>query len=332
MTPAQPVVSVILASYKHAQYVHQAIDSVLAQTYPHWELLIVDDGSPDGSHQAIRGHPQIRDPRIRLFLHQENRGHSRRINEMVAEARGSFVCWLPSDDWYLPRKLELQVAAFDRLGPEYGLTYANGYRYYEDTKEMREYRTREPAVGSACLAFLRNPGAIQPITPMMRKECFLRYPMREDYFESEMVLLRFAMTYKFHFLEEFVVVMRAHTYNSGSSPIFFDQAPALLSLLFDEPDCPPEVVGERDHILGAFHRLFAWNGIRQHSNPTLWQRSLRRALARDPWAVARDPRTYLGAAMSVVPAAWLRVANRQLTRSGLFRKIGRLVKPDLRLR
>src|SRR3954451_6824906 len=116
-----PRVSVILNCYNQAEWVAEAVESVLNQTFRDFELLIVDNGSTDGTPKILQSYAS--DPRVRLSLHQENVAISRRFNEAVDAARGEFVSFLYSDDYYLPQKLERQVALFDQLGPEYGVVY-----------------------------------------------------------------------------------------------------------------------------------------------------------------------------------------------------------------
>ena len=104
-----PTVSVVLNCYNHAAYVGEAIESVLAQTYRNFELILIDNGSTDGSRRMMQSYT---DERIRLILHDDNQSISKRLNEGVAAARGEFVSILYSDDLFLPDKLERQLAIF----------------------------------------------------------------------------------------------------------------------------------------------------------------------------------------------------------------------------
>jgi glycosyltransferase involved in cell wall biosynthesis len=104
-----PLVSLILLSYNYERYIGEAIRSVLAQTYRHWELIVVDDASTDGSLEVIRS---FSDPRIRLLRLEDNLGASAAYNQAYACCRGHYVGSLDADDFLAPRKLELQAAAF----------------------------------------------------------------------------------------------------------------------------------------------------------------------------------------------------------------------------
>ncbi len=101
-------VSVVIPVHNGEKYLAQAIESVLAQTFRDFELLIVDDGSTDGS-RAIMDRCARRDARIRI-LSQANRGVSAAGNLGFEEARGEWVARLDADDVFLPDKLERQIA------------------------------------------------------------------------------------------------------------------------------------------------------------------------------------------------------------------------------
>lgn len=92
-----PAVSIIVPVYKVERYLRQCVDSILAQTFTDWELILVDDGSPDGSG-AICDDYAAADSRVRV-LHTPNGGLSRARNRALAVARGEYVSFIDSDDW-----------------------------------------------------------------------------------------------------------------------------------------------------------------------------------------------------------------------------------------
>lgn len=101
------LVSVIMPVYKVEAYLATAIESVMAQTYPHWELLIINDGSPDNSAAIAEVYVQ-KDPRIRQF-HKPNGGLSDARNFGLERAQGEFIYFIDSDDWIEPILLEITV-------------------------------------------------------------------------------------------------------------------------------------------------------------------------------------------------------------------------------
>ena len=101
-----PRVSVILPCYNGARWISQAIESVLAQTYKDFELLVIDDGSTDNSREIVSSY--LHDRRVR-YIYQENRGFSGAINRGIKESKGDFIGFIGQDDLWLPHKLELQT-------------------------------------------------------------------------------------------------------------------------------------------------------------------------------------------------------------------------------
>lgn len=105
-----PKLSVVMASYNHAAFVRQAVDSVLGQSFTDFEFVITDDGSHDGTADILRS---LSDPRIRLHVFPENRGAVDALNDTIARSRGQYIAVLNSDDYFLPEKLARQVAYLD---------------------------------------------------------------------------------------------------------------------------------------------------------------------------------------------------------------------------
>ncbi len=102
------LVSVIMGSYNHEQYIGEAIESVLNQTCKDIELIIVDDASKDNSKAIIESY-SAKDPRVRGFSHKVNLGIARTINDCLKQVNGKFVCLIDSDDLWDKYKLEKQL-------------------------------------------------------------------------------------------------------------------------------------------------------------------------------------------------------------------------------
>lgn len=100
------LVSIIMPSYNTARYIKDSIDSVIAQTYQNWELIIIDDCSTDDSIEIINSY---RDPRIRLLTNEKNSGAAISRNYGLREAKGRYIAFLDSDDIWVKEKLEKQV-------------------------------------------------------------------------------------------------------------------------------------------------------------------------------------------------------------------------------
>ncbi len=115
-------------------FLHEAIESVLAQTYPHWELLLVNDGSRGDSVALAREYAKQHPDRIRFLEHDEgrNRGHSASRNVAIRQARGEYIALLDADDIWLPGKLEDQINIM-RSFPEVGSVYGNTLYWFSWT-------------------------------------------------------------------------------------------------------------------------------------------------------------------------------------------------------
>ena len=114
-------VSVIIPVYKGAAFIAQSIDSVLAQSYPDIELIIVNDGSPDNSDAVIQ--PYLADPRVK-YIEQQNAGVAAARNAGIRVASGEYIAVLDQDDLWLPDKLARQVEYLDEH-PEIALVHSN---------------------------------------------------------------------------------------------------------------------------------------------------------------------------------------------------------------
>ena len=114
-----PNVSVIIPTYKRAHLVSQAIESVLAQTYTDYEIIVVNDGSPDNTDQVLASFgDQI------TAIHQENLGVAAARNAGIMAASGRYIAFVDDDDLWLPNKLEKQIACLEST-PKIGLVYSD---------------------------------------------------------------------------------------------------------------------------------------------------------------------------------------------------------------
>ncbi|MDR2556522.1 MAG: glycosyltransferase [Bacteroidales bacterium] len=109
------LVSIITPAYNASGFISEMIESVRAQTYSEWELLITDDCSTDNTVEIVRGFIE-KDPRIKLFLLQKNEGAGNARNRSIEEAKGRYIAFCDSDDLWIPQKLELQIDAMQKTG------------------------------------------------------------------------------------------------------------------------------------------------------------------------------------------------------------------------
>ena len=116
----RPLVSVVIPTYNRTRQTIAAIESVLAQTYPHFEVIVVDDGSSDGSGAVIERFVSQKTNGCRrgLFFGQPNQGASVARNTGIAKAQGEYIAFLDSDDVWVPEKLEWQLKALEQFKDE----------------------------------------------------------------------------------------------------------------------------------------------------------------------------------------------------------------------
>ena len=117
-----PLFSVVVPTYNRADHLPVALQSVRNQTFTDWELIVVDDGSTDGTRAAVT--PFLRDDRV-VYHHQENRELNGARNTGTRLARGRYVCYLDDDDRYLPDHLATLAAAIGAHGSAYGIYATN---------------------------------------------------------------------------------------------------------------------------------------------------------------------------------------------------------------
>ena len=139
--PPAPTVTAIVIFWNAETFLQAAIDSVFAQSFGDWELLLVDDGSDDGSTEIARRCAALNPERVRYLQHEDHRNHgmSATRNLGLAHARGEFVAFLDADDVWLPNKLRHQLERIERH-PEVGVVYGPTLYWYGWTGAARDQR------------------------------------------------------------------------------------------------------------------------------------------------------------------------------------------------
>jgi glycosyltransferase involved in cell wall biosynthesis len=192
-----PVVSAIIIFLNEKRFIREAIESVFAQTYHDWELLLVDDGSTDESGIIARRYAEQYPDKVRYLAHEghQNRGMSASRNVGIRNAKGQYVALLDADDVWLPRKLEQQVGLLSSQ-PDVGMIYGAMQWWYSWTGKPEDRRRDiihplgvapdtiiEPP--SLLVRFLRNEG-ISPSTCsiLVRREVLQRTGGFEESFRG----------------------------------------------------------------------------------------------------------------------------------------------------
>jgi len=186
MDTAQTV-SIILPLYRSEAYIRETMASVLAQTHEDWELIVIDDGSPDDSGAICRSY---NDPRITVHT-RENTGPCRSRNFGIAQAKGDFIGFIDHDDIWLPEKLEKHLAHLNRR-PEVGVSYGPSEFIDVDGKSLGLFQVPKLTDIDAREILLRDPIGNGSV-PIIRKEVFeeTKFEMERDgvpevmYFDDE---------------------------------------------------------------------------------------------------------------------------------------------------
>jgi glycosyltransferase involved in cell wall biosynthesis len=196
-----PLVSVILPVYNRASSVARTIESVLAQTYQPFELIVIDDGSTDGTHDVLDRYAS----RMTL-LEQQHGGAYVARNLAMRHARGELVAFIDSDDAWLPERLAKQVPLFDR--EEVGLVFGDAVvvtpDYVRTNRTM--FRITPPRRGRVAGHFAWG-NFIPTITVLARRRCLVDFEpeLSADYLAWFRVALRYELDYVEDVVAEYTV-------------------------------------------------------------------------------------------------------------------------------
>lgn len=249
-----PLVTVIIPSFNHCEYVENAINSVLNQDYDNIELIVIDDGSTDDSHKLLSS--MSTNDKLKIILNVENRGQSAVFNQAMEIAAGEYICLLPSDDWYLPQKISKQIEKFKSASADVGVVYGRGYYYYSKLDKMLPANLPLHR-GSVLKQLIIAPNFIFPVTPMFKRECFEFARPDETYkAEGEAIYLKLAIKYEFDYVDEFVAVMRDHDRNTGKKvEMMYADNLRYWNEFFCRQDLPRAIRKFRKFPVSRLHRL-----------------------------------------------------------------------------
>lgn len=213
------LVSVVMPTFNRRDLVLEAIDSVLAQTYPNLEVLVIDDGSTDGTGEAIAAR-YAGEPRVR-YAWQANAERAVARNAGIKQARGEFVAFLDSDDCWLPEKLEKQLAVF-AADPSLDLVHTDfAIRSGCDTPSKTEARPDSEGVMQGHLfPSLLQSDPIGTLTIVVRRSALAeRGAFSTDRriipFEDWELWTRIAYRSRVGYIPEQLAIYRSHDGNTG---------------------------------------------------------------------------------------------------------------------
>ena len=239
-----PKVSVIIPTYNRRSMLKEAVDSVLAQDFEDFELIVVDDGSTDGTADEIKKYGG----RVKLFQQKENRGVSASRNSGILQARGKYIGFLDSDDLWVKGKLKIQVAFLDE-NPHYPLCYTDEIwvRKGKRVNPMLKHSKYSGWILEKCLPLC----IISPSSAMMRKALFSKVglfdealPVCEDYD----FWLRISARFPIFFIDRKLIIKRGGHSDQLSHRFWGNDRFRVIALekLLSEPSLKPD---EREAVL-----------------------------------------------------------------------------------
>jgi glycosyltransferase involved in cell wall biosynthesis len=236
-----PKVSIIIPTYNRLPMLKEAVDSVLTQGFEDMELIVVDDGSTDGTAEEIKQYGG----RVKLIQHSANRGVSAARNRGILHGRGKYVAFLDSDDLWVKGKLKIQVAFLDD-NPHYPLCYTDEIwiRKGKRVNPMLKHAKYSGWIFEKCLPLC----IISPSSVMMRKTLFSKVglfdealPVCEDYD----FWLRVSARFPIFFINRKLIIKRGGHPDQLSQRSWGNDRYRVMALekLLSEPDIGTEERG-----------------------------------------------------------------------------------------
>ena len=283
----------MIPAYNAAPYVQQAVDSVLRQTYPDVEVLVVDDGSTDDTAARLATYGE----RIRV-VRQANAGVARARNAGTASARGRYVAFLDADDIWQPEKIHEQLDALARA-PGHRACYSAFSSVSSDLMPRPVSRTPRQGVLLEDLLFLGNVVGT-PSTVVCERDLLLEVGGFDPALSTGAdwdLWLRLALRTGFEYIDEPLVTYRIHAANMSRDVAALERdSVRLLEKALADPALPPHLRQARRRVLGHNDRVLAGSYF-QAGHLVDGARCAARALVRHPAEIRyilEYPRRLLG--------------------------------------
>jgi glycosyltransferase involved in cell wall biosynthesis len=261
MSTRAPLVTVVIPTYNYADFLREAVLSVLDQTFQDFEIIVVDGGSTDHTPSVIKEFPE----KVR-YIYQENQGTMVARNTGIAAARGEYIAFLDADDLWLPAKLEKQVALL-RQHPEVGLVYSTIYQFESKSGAIvGEYPLANCRAGHV-LRDLYLACFVPSPTPLVRKEVLDDvggFDERIRYGSEDWELwLRISAKYDLAYVPEPLAKYRYHGSHRSKDSYLKREEQTLQIIQQAAEDYPEELGPLRKLKLSTFKETVGWYLIRQ---------------------------------------------------------------------
>jgi len=246
-----PLVSVVIPTYNRAGLLSRAVESVLNQTYPNFELIVMDDCSTDGTESVVKG---FQDYRIRYIRHKKNQGAPIARNNGIKAAKGEYIAFQDSDDEWLPTKLEKEVNAFNSAPSDLGVVYTSFWLVDNDKKTLVPSSHVKQTEGKIHDVLLEM-NFVSLSSAIVKNECFTKVGMFENIprFQDWELWLRISKHYRFkHLREPLVKVYRQSDSISRNTDFLISARKYILSKYYDELSKNPKLLSKHYSNIGIF--------------------------------------------------------------------------------
>jgi alpha-1,3-rhamnosyltransferase len=296
MTDYQPLISVVIASYNHEEYIGETIASIWQQPYPNIEIVIVDDCSPDGSWALLQD-LQARSPLpMRIARNSQNMGPAATLNAALELANGELIAIFASDDLFAEDRFTSAVALFADQ-PALQIVYGNGISFTADARNGRVHKPRvktlldkEPAEIARYLYTHVSPLFLQ--TTLMRRELIAQAGgfdsrlLADDWLLNSRIFSHLTGREQFAYLDEVMFLYRLHPHNAHRD----SRRQHRLKLEFVEKHTPDALKPEA---FSNIHYLLARADLKSQKFAESWRHYRLAQQYRFRWRHVRFPLTWV---------------------------------------
>ncbi len=312
-----PLVSVIIPVYNAEKYLADTINSVLAQTYSHWELILVDDGSTDNSITICQ---QLQNSKIKI-IRQENGGVSSALNTGISQSQGEYLAFLDSDDLWLPEKLAKHIAHLES-NPDVGVSFSpsvfideQGNSLNGKTNPKLKHITpvdlfRGNPLGNGSAAVVRRQTLEAIKFSDSGRECYFDEQIRASQDIEYIIRITLKTAWKIEGIPEALTLYRLLSQSNSSN--WLKKFQDWETLLTRTSLYAPDVVGKWGNMGKAYQlRYLARKAIRTPTDKTLAKTLINRSLKTYGRILLEEPITTI----KVILAAYLLLFRNSLDRA-----------------
>lgn len=288
------LISIIVPVYNGAKFIKETIESVLNQTYPHFELILVNDASPDNSAEVIRAYT---DPRIHYLEHQTNKGSDAARLTGLSASSGELIIFLDQDDFFHPEKLQIHADYFEQH-PDVGVTYNARFNYDDGIKSILRIWTPPTQL---TLVDLVMGFPFAPSDTVMRRHWAVREEIWDDSFvtQGDEVIVNggeivfYGRLYlagcKFADVGKALNYRRVHPHRVISDiPARCNSERACQEIILNDPRCPQTVLAHRDQSFVNTYLIWAHYAFAQ-KNPEAGRDFIQKAITLKPSLIEGVP-------------------------------------------